>query len=201
MRVGLRSITYTIGWHNLKNQEVHVRRGGTPHAIILITAGLYNFDQLKAILEVEGLILTVSRFNGFVTLVVPDGLEVMFGNELSALIGLDDGLHDHWLDSGQYHGDRPVSFAPIRALHIHLEQLDKHYNFADGRHSSLLAIVGLQQQHKFGDIITMWVEHPLMVPLIGGPISELKVEVRDDTGRILDNHNLPISVVLEISKD
>ena len=48
------------------------------------------------------------------------------------LLGLDDGLHGVWLESGTYIGYRAIDFAGIKTLQIHLEQLNTTGNYVDG---------------------------------------------------------------------
>jgi len=51
---------------------------------------------------------------------------------------------------------------------------------------------------RFGDIFTVRFEHPEFKRLTAGMINELKFTVRDDRGRVLDNHGQPFSIVVEI---
>jgi len=44
---------------------------------------------------------------------------------------------------------------------------------------------------RFGDIFTVRFEHPEFKRLTAGMINELKFTVRDDRGRVLDNHGQP----------
>lgn len=201
MRIGLRSITYTVGWYNLETQEILVRVGnsGGITTPLYITAGLYSFTAIQELLEQAhpGISILVSRYDGIAQLSIPTAVDIKFTDQMCAILAIDDGLGGQWLDPGTYVGDRPVSFAPVRALHVHLEQLDTFRNCIDGRPSSLLTTVGIGE-HVFGDIATVWIESPALKAIQNGPISELKVVIRDDTGALLDNHDLPISIVLEI---
>ena len=52
--------------------------------------------------------------------------------------------------------------------------------------------------HSFGEIETVVVPHPEFKCLRCETVDELKVLVRDDTGQRIDNHNLPVSVVIDI---
>jgi len=51
---------------------------------------------------------------------------------------------------------------------------------------------------QFGDINAVRFQYPELNRLTAGMINELKFTVRDDRGRVLDNHGLTISVVVEI---
>ena len=199
MRIGLRSITYTVGWHNLDAQKIHIRPPGGGITIVNTEAGLYNFDQLQSMFKQQQLVITVSRYNGIANLVVPLFTEVQLSDQMCGILALDVGMGGQWMVAGVHTGARPVSFATLRSLHVHLEQLDTFQNCIDGKPSTLLATVGLGGG-AFGDIATTCIEGPIYKPMVGGPISELKVVIRDDSGKMLDNHDLPISLVLEVSQ-
>ncbi len=59
-----------------------------------------------------------------------------------------------------------------------------------------LATVGLGC-HFYTDIETIQIEHPMFKRIWDGTLDELKVAIKDDSGKILDNHDLPISLMLE----
>ena len=167
---------------------------------LLIPAGLYNNVQLVELIEgstATTVSATVNKINGLVTLVVPPDTEIKFSNAILRLLGLDDGHNGQWLDAGTYKGDRPVNFALTKTLHIHLKQLNTSYNILDGAPSMLLAVVGVSNQ-AFGETTSLSIPCPVFQHLSSGTINELEVAICDDTGRALDNHNLPISIVLEI---
>jgi hypothetical protein len=134
------------------------------------------------------------------TLVVPEGMEVQVSDGLLTLLGLDDGLGGKTLDAGTYTGDRPVNFARTKTLNVHLEQVKTSQNVINGAPSTLLATVGLGRRQFFGAVNTLRFEHPEFKHLEDGTISELRVVIRDDQGQYLDNHDLPISSTLEISR-
>ena len=202
LRVGLRSITYTVGWFNINAGESFSWRpqgGETPESDNQIPPGLYSADQLAAVImgSSASLTLSTSKVNGLITLVGPPDVEVKFTDRILDLFGLDDGLGDQWLSAGIYTGDRPMNFATTKMLNLHLDQINTTANVFDGAPSTLLAMVGLGD-YRFGDIKTVRIEHPEFKRFQSGNVDELKVSIRDTTGGSLDNHDLPISVVLEI---
>ena len=222
LRVGLRSITYTVGWYNVsagesvswRQKEEALSPSRTfPHYSVGesvswrpegggavtkqdIPPGIYNFTQLQDLRNVSNVTLEVSKVNGLITATVASGWEVLLTDGLLSLLGLDDGLGGQWLDAGTYEGDRPINFASTKTLYLYLEQINTTDNYVDGAPSTLLATVGLGC-HSFGDIATVRVGRPDFKCLRGDTVGELKVVIKDDTGRPLDNHNLPITVVLE----
>ena len=103
------------------------------------------------------------------------------------------------MDSGTYTGDRPLNLATTKSLHVHLNQLNTSKNALDGAPSTLLAAIGIGR-HAYGDSHTVSIPHPEFKRLCGGTVGELKVEIREDSGELLDNHNLPIAVTLEFQE-
>lgn len=196
--VGLRSITYWIGWHNVEAETNLWYHNGTNienshfHSF---PPGLYSFDQLKEIiLSTEvGLTLDVNRTNGIVTMVIPANTQVALSAPLRNLIGLDD---EGWLDPGTYTGDRPVNFTIAKALYIHLDQVNTSKNMLDGAPSTLLGVIPVTDQ-SFGQIAHHDFASPQFRHLQDGAVDELKLQIKDEYGKNLDNHGLPITVVLE----
>ena len=204
LRVGLRSITYTVGWYNVESEEsITWRELGGSTSTVPIPPGLYGVERLQEIIEestnLVGTTLSVSKENGLINLTVGGNSEVLFTDGLLRLLGLDDGLGGQWLGAGIYTGDRPVNFASWKMLNLHLEQVSTTDNMVDGTPATLLTSIGVGR-HAFGDIHTIRVEHPEYKRLQCGTVDELKVVVRGDNGEFLDNHNLSITVTLEIQQ-
>ena len=198
--VGLRSITYTVGWFNIGVREsVSWRNGGGPPEKSDFTPGLYSFETLFENMIQTGILLTVSQVNGLIKLTVNLGWEIQLTDGLLTLLELDDGFGGKWLGEGTYIGDRPVNFTPTKVLHVHLEQLNTTTNIVDGAPSQVLTTIPIQC-HSFGDINAVRIEHPEYKHLRNGSVGELKVMVRDKLGVVIDNHDLPISLILEIKK-
>ena len=202
LRVGLRSITYTIGWYNIEKEEtVHWIISQSDRRVTSIPVGLYNFTQLKEILEKDEFItLSVSEVNGLAAINVfdkvrgaylPDGVLSLLGQ--SAPRG-----HNVLLPPGVYTSSKPVDFsANLKTLRIHLDQINTTCNIVDGARSSLLTSVAVENC-PFGAVRTIRNENPEFKRLQQGTISELKVTMMNTLNNRVDNHDLPCSVVLEI---
>ena len=202
--IGLKSITFAAGWYNIEQGETFSWRStGGPAESLNIPPGLYGFDRLKEVLEGVSSspthTLKVSRVNGLITLTVPSGRGVLLSDGLLTLLGLDDGLGGVWLDAGVYTGDRPVNFATRQMLWVHLEEINTAENIVDGAHSTLLSGIGLGR-HAFGDINTVRMEFPEYKRLRDGTVGELKVSIRDASGKAISNQDLPIHITLAVSK-
>ena len=68
--------------------------------------------------------LHVSKADGLMSLTILSGWEVKFTDGLQALLGLDDGLGNQWLEAGDFTGDRPVNLATTKCSHVHLDQIN-----------------------------------------------------------------------------
>ena len=182
LKVGLKSITYTVGWYN-----IHRWVGS-------IKPGLYSFSDLKLILEDKYKIsLVQNRFNGTVTMTDKASVGVDLGDTLNNLFKFPKGSHSNVTSSG------PIEdLGHLRNLHVHLRQLD-FGGIKNGRLVDLLKVVRLENHYSFGEIKTVEYEFPEMVPLQRGMISGLHLSIKDHQNIPIYNHGLPISVVLKIS--
>jgi len=131
------------------------------------------------------------------TVQILDGWELRFTD---GLLNIDDGLQGTWLDSVIYEGDRAGNFTGTKTLRVHLHQLSTTSNFVDGAPSTLLALVGLDNYSYSDTKKTIRFDNPEFKHLIKDSISELKVSIYDDTGKIIDNHQRRISYGLEFVK-
>ena len=217
LRVGLRSITFTVGWYNIHERVVIRLNDGLTQEI---SPGLYGFDDLKAFIEgaSSALTLDLNKSNGRGTLTIDSGAGsiLMLSNYLATLFGMTRG-EIREIDA---QGD-PVPHPPgaqgaitlrrgvhvfhpdlklTRNLNVHLEQINTSDNYEDGQPSTLFASVGISNG-TYGDIEHAEFPNPLFKRLQDGTIHELKVVVCDDKGNPIDNHGEAISVVLEIKKE
>ena len=80
---------------------------------------------------------------------------------------------------------------------VHLEEINTAENVVNGAPSTLLAGIGLGR-HAFGDINTVRMECPEYKRLRDGTVGELKVSIRDASGKAISNQDLPIHVTLEV---
>ena len=113
LRVGLRSITYMVGWYNVGAGESiswrassnNESRRSRPRSTT-VAPGLYGIEDLIKLLEEAAndrsarIAISTNRLNGLLTLRVTNGWEVQITNGLLTLLGLDDGRGGRWLDSG-----------------------------------------------------------------------------------------------------
>ena len=190
--VGLRQISYTVGWYNVGSDEaISWRSSGSTETAgtAEVSPGLYLFAHLRHLVNMIGVgfRLRINMFTNVVQLQVPNGWEAHATDVILLLLGLDDGLHGVWLESGTYIGYRAIDFAGIKTLQIHLEQLSTTGNYVDGDPSTLLVNVGFGR-HTLGDTITVRFEQPMFKPLRNGYIFELKIKIRDNSGKRINNH-------------
>ena len=208
LRVGLRSITFTVGWYNVHERDEESiwylkqpPRGQVSVAVSTpVRPGLYGFDDLKALIEANGTTtLDLNKISGLVTLTVANA-ELILTAGLARFLGLWN-LQRRRIGPGTYLGTKFADLGTIRSLHVYLEQINTSDNYEDGRPSTLLASVGIVRTVVFGDIEHAEFPNSPFKRLQDGTIHELKVVVCDDKGNPIDNHGQAISVELEIKKE
>ena len=80
-RVGLKSLTYCWGWHNIHN-EVLQKEGEFP---VRIQPWYYSFQQLEDIFRSQKICMSVNETNGRVTLSTPSELKI--SKRLKSMLG------------------------------------------------------------------------------------------------------------------
>ena len=219
LRIGLRSITLTVGWYNIeKVEKILVKANDNePPTSRMIEPGLYSFKQLKDAMEgwekshtppklpakndrkdrkgLDSIDLTVSSTTGLISMTTL--CPYRLSDRLLEMLGLDDGLDGQWLQPGTYTGDRPVNFFETKVLCVHLEEINTTDNLVDGTRSTLLASVGVGCP-SFGDVQTIYINNPEYKRLSCGTLSKMKISIKDVFGKSIDNHQLPIYLTLEV---
>ena len=187
-RIGLKSITYTVGWYNLVDEYVQ-KTGQRPNKI---PDGYYSFQNISDIFQSNNITLSVNETNGIASLITPTEIKISKG--LKQMLGF--GNKRKFAANETHYGEKIVDFAIYKSLYVHLEQLNTAYNYFDGNQSTILAPIPIENK-EFGDIITVRFEHPEYKRLMNDAITELKFEIRDENNNKIINH-LPINCVLEI---
>ena len=205
LMIGIRRISLWVGYYNIYDEQTirYATKNQGESTEIKLEAGLYNFKQLVDFLtaEIENLSITVNRTNGFITMIVPNNIQIWLPEPVRYLLGLDD---DGWLATGEYIGDRAVEFSPKRIL-IYLKQLSTTNNISNNNQklgpSQLLDIIPITSE-SFGECTTYNFEIPHFKNLMTGNINELdfdfKVEWSNDVKHKLNNNSQPIDIILEI---
>ena len=160
--VGLESITCYIGWQTfLKHNIQYLQDGGV--IIYYFDPELYNFEQINNILSDKGVTLALNRANGIIAIKVTSN--VFISNKLSSMLGIK---HKGWLNPSTDILTKQVDFAPVKSLHIHLDQISTSDNFYNGSPSTLLGIIGLDRTVRYGVSFIINYEHPQFKILING---------------------------------
>ena len=188
-RVGLKSFTYTLGWYNVVDEYVQ-KTGQRPHRI---EDGYYSFQQIADILSTLNISLTVNENNGIASLTTDNELKMSKG--LKLMLGF--GNKRKFEANTTQVGNKCLDFATVKSLYIHLEQLNTSKNYFNGAPSTVLAVVPIGNK-EYGDIVSVRFEHPEYKKLSNGAITDFEIAVRDENGSKIKNHDLPMSVVLEI---
>jgi len=198
--VGLKSIIYTVGWFNIEHETISWRPIGGTSITMNIPSGLYGFNHLRetlADISPDTHLLEIATVNGIVTLTVNNTQEILLSDGLLKLLGLSDDLNGCWLSEGEYKGICIANFTPQQVLHVHLNEIDTSKNSVNGIPSTLLSSIELGSP-AFGDINTIRIKCPEYKRLRSDIISEFNVSIRDASGKIIDNHDLPIHITLAI---
>ncbi len=188
-QVGLKSFTYALGWYNVVNEYVQ-KTGERPHRI---EDGYYSFQQIADILSTLNITLTVNENNGIASLTTDNELKMSKG--LKLMLGF--GNKRKFEANTTQVGNKCLDFATVKSLYIHLEQLNTSKNYFNGAPSTVLAVVPIGNK-EYGDIVSVRFEHPEYKKLSNGAITDFEIAVRDENGSKIKNHDLPMSVVLEI---
>lgn len=187
-RIGLKSITYGVGWYNVVDEYLQ-KTGERPNKI---SDGYYSFQQIADLFQSNNITLSVNERNGIASLITPNELKISKG--LKQMLGF--GNKQRFAANETYYGERTVDFAVYKSLYVYLEQLNTSNNYLDGMPSAVLTVVPVENK-EFGEITTERLEHPEYKCLTNGTITELKLEIRDENNNKIINH-LPINCILEI---
>ena len=188
-RIGLKSITYCVGWYNVID-EYFQKTGDRP---IKLVDGYYSFLQIADVFRPRNITLSATETNGIAYLITDDELKISKG--LKMMLGFDKrkfAAHE------THYGEKAIDFAIYKSLYVHLEQLNTAYNYFNGAPSTILTSIPIVNK-EFGDITTVRFENPEYKCLINDVITELKLEIRDENNKKIINH-LPINCVLELIK-
>ena len=99
--------------------------------------------------------MSVNETNGRVTLSTHTELKI--SKRLKSVLGFQ--VKGRFFPKQTYQGDRPLDFAVIKALYLHLSDINESHNYHNGSQIDILAVV-LIVNKSFGDIVTVRIEHP-----------------------------------------
>lgn len=190
-QIGLKSITYNLGWYNVLDEQI---RKVEERKTIKITDGYYGFQKLKDEFQKANITIEVNETNGFASLTTPTDLKISKG--LKQMLGF---RHKQIFEANQTHiGNKPIDFAIHKSLYLHLEQVSTSHNYFDGKPSTLLTVIPVENK-EFGDVITVRFENPEYKCLVNDVITEFKLEIRDENNNKINN-KLPVVCILELIK-
>ena len=157
---------------------------------VRIQPGYYSFQQLADIYRSQKISISVNETNGRVTLSTPSELKI--SKRLKSMLGFQ--VKGRFFPKQTYQGDRPLDFAVLKYLYVHLSDINESHNYHNGSPSDVLAVIPIENK-SFGDIVTVRFEHPELKRLKNGAITELKLIVKDEKNNGVDNHGLPMNCV------
>ena len=204
LRVGLRSLIVTVGSYNMQEELSFLEwnHDNPLTKLVKVLPGLYGFDRLKAVLESgeSDVRLMVNPVNGIVKLTIGLGWKLKIPHSIVALLGIADTWGDRWITSGTYVGEHSLDFAMPKGVYLHLDQMNTSANYVDGVPSTLLQVIPTGRS-SYRAIEDLHFERPLFKCLQVGTISELKLTLRDEKNRPVENNGLAIIATLEISEE
>ena len=205
LKIGIKNIGYWVGFYNIYGDQIcRYARNGQDSVDFKIEPGLYSFNEISRDLrkDVKGLSLALNKTTGLIELSIPDDVELWLPEAVKYMIGLDD---DGWL-RGNYVGDRPVEFLPVRGISIYLDEALTTNNLSTNKsdnivNSTLLGNIPMLSEN-FGQYFSLHYDNPTFIDLAAGEINQLefslKLRWQNRAEHNLDNHGMPITLELEI---
>ena len=95
---------------------------------VRIPSGYYSFQQLEDIFHSHKISMSVNETNGRVTLNAPSELKI--SKRLKAMLGYQ--VKGRFFPKKTYQGDRPLDFAVIKSLYVHLSNINESHNYHNG---------------------------------------------------------------------
>ena len=113
------------------------KEGDSP---VRIQPGYYSFQQLADIFHSHKISMSVNETNGRVTLSTPSELKI--SKRLKSM--LEFQVNGRFFPKHTYQGDRPLDFAVIKSLYVHLSDINESQNYHNGSPSDVLAVIPLK---------------------------------------------------------
>ena len=120
-----------------------------------------------------------------------------FSDNIIDMLGLGEQYKNTEIPNIEMIGTGLFDLALVKSLNVHLDCLNSNFNVLDGRRSTLLTSVGIDNT-ALGSIRTIKFDNPEYKLMKNGTIDEFKVKLMDSNNNLIQNNNLPISIVLHI---
>ena len=88
---------------------------------------------------------------------------------------------------------------PLKIMYIHCDQISTSENLYNGKPCTILNVLPMRD-NKFGE--SVWIEYanPLQNNLTTSTFNELSFQIKDSSGKDIDNHNMPVILTFEIKE-
>ena len=195
LKISLKNVSFWIGYYNIsKGERIKWREGeqGQQNEVI-IEPGLYNLNEIKntIVATLSWLKITVNKNNGRIMFEIPDGKQI----KLSADIADRFALQRDWFGPGEFVGR--VDLQPFKALYLHCDQISSTANLLNGKPSTILGVIPLQD-NTYGSNINIQYTAEIRKPLKQTIINQLKFSILNYKGEKINNRGLPVILTLEI---
>ena len=190
--VGISEVFFTNNWYNLTSSgKIQSRPHGrkTPVDTTAIDPGMYTFNNLKKLIPGNDLLLNETA--GYVYIIIPQEVDIKISNNLLNLMGFNSG--GGWMVEETTHKSDYI--APIlikRNITIHLGETE---TIVDGKPSTMIGRVMVDNDCTTNRLYAT----PQMHKVSSGELSVISLNIKDDDGNHIDNHEHPIYVTLFIN--
>ena len=116
-------------------------------SLVRIQPGYYSFQQMAGIFCSHKISMSVNETSGRVTLSTPSELKV--SKRLKSVLRFL--VKGRFFPKQTYQGDRPLEFAVIKLVYVHLSDINESHNYHSGSPSDVLAVLAEQNIVKRGN--------------------------------------------------
>lgn len=159
-----------------------------------VKKGYYNIEQFSRIFEKVGCKLEVNKHNGKIKITGTESKNVEIPGQLLYLLGITSEKTETKIlpPNESKENLRLPQLSPL-SLYVYLDELDREYNLYNGKPSSLLCIIPLHSNPKFGDVVNIE-PNSSFKRLAGLSINRFKFTIKDDNGHEITNPNIIIEL-------
>ena len=155
---------------------------------IPLAPGRYTFESLKKLMGIESVL---TELGGYIHITIPPDVDIKISNNLLNLMGFNSG--GGWMVEETTHKSDYI--APIlikRNITIHLGETE---TIVDGKPSTMIGRVVVDNDCTTNRLYAT----PQMHKVSSGELSVISLNIKDDDGNHIDNHEHPIYVTLFIN--
>lgn len=204
LKIGIKKIDYGVGFYNIyETQTCRWGRVDQDSEEFTIDPGLYTFNKLATTLtnSIQNFNITLDKTTGLIDISLSENVQLWLPEAIKYMLGI---THEDWIQNG-YEGDQPVEFLPAGGIYIYLNELSTSKNLRTNAGKivgcRLLGIIPMLSEN-FAQYVSLHFDKPCFKELTASNIHQfefsLKLRWKNGAEHRLDNHHMPIRLVLEI---